>query len=208
MTVKSYAWHQRLQEEVADAASVDVLTPGFIGPENYKTDETEGVIENKVLSPQEAGFIWAGDFAKVTVANNSGAAWEPGQTLHVTVAGKTFDPANVQESFDALQTQVDGIESKISTLEGEMTSANNALSGISSQVSALQTQVSDLEARVSTLEAGTVSEATAAGRLKAKHGGQAPTSEGEPAEDDPQDAEQHGKHDKHKDKDKDRHKHK
>jgi hypothetical protein len=131
MAVKSYAWSQSLAESVADGATVDVSTPGFLTPENYKTDETGVVIDGRVLQDTEVSCAWAGDFTSVTLTNSMGADWNPSQTIYVTVPGIPLDPADIQGSFEAL-------EARVTAVEGVNTAQDGQISTLDARVSALE----------------------------------------------------------------------
>jgi len=120
MAVKSYAWATRLAASVDDGASLDVPTPGFLTPANYKTDEPGVVVHNRVLTPQEVNSVWAADFTEVTLTNNMGAEWAAGDTVYVTVAGKDIDPGDWQASYEALEARVTALEGKVGDHEARI----------------------------------------------------------------------------------------
>jgi len=208
--VKSYAWSQRLTDIVEDAGTVDVLTPGFISPENFLTDETGTVLDGHVLTPQQATVAWDADFSKATVTNASGNDWIAGATLYLTVAGKTFDPADIQASFDALELRVSNLETRTTTLEGQMTGANAAISGLSDQVNALDARVAALEAAIPPAMRSEQMHPAAAPMMASASMASMPApvsaEHAEEAEEPENENEEHPKHAKHKDKDKDHHK--
>jgi hypothetical protein len=125
--VKSYAWSSRLAEAVPDGGEAVIDTPGFASPENYQTDEADVVIDARVLTPEEVEVAWESDFAHVHLTNNMGAEWGAGQTLAITVAGKTFDPADVEGDFDALQAQVDNNSAAIADLDVRVAALESAV---------------------------------------------------------------------------------
>ncbi len=123
MASKSYAWQQRLQNAVADEGTVDVPTPGFENPQNYDTANTGVVVDGTVMDASKASCAWAGDFSEVTVTNSSGADWNAGQTVYITVAGTQIDPGDIQASFSELEQRVTACEARITALEGGGASA-------------------------------------------------------------------------------------
>jgi hypothetical protein len=135
MASKSYAWQKRLDAAVADAGTVDVPTPGFSNPQNYDTANTGVVLDGTVMDASKASCAWAGDFSEVTVTNASGADWNPGQTVYITVAGVQIDPTDIQASFDQLEQRVTNCESKDAAQDTRMDTLDariTALEGVTS----------------------------------------------------------------------------
>lgn len=167
MASKSYAWSTRLAEEVADAGTIEVPTPGFNTPENYKTDETGIVVDGHVMAPEQASVVWDGEFKSATVTNSSGKPWHPAQTLYLTVPGKITSTSDAGEALEALANQVAGLTTQQAATDAKVT--------------ALEGQVSGLDARVAALEAAggaaaaagaTAAAASGPDKARAKHRGE------------------------------------
>jgi len=138
MAVKSYAWSLRLHDAVADGATVDVPTPGFLNPQNYDTASTGVVLDGRVLKDTEVTCAWAGDFSAVTLTNGMGAAWNSAKTLYVTVAGVQIDPGDIQASFDQLAQRVTNCESKDVAQDTRMDNMDGTISGLDARITALE----------------------------------------------------------------------
>jgi hypothetical protein len=131
--VKSYAWSERLSAAVAPGDTVEIATPGFQSPEDYETDKTEMVCDADVIPAGEFTTSWASDFTHVVLTNTSEAkTWDATSTVYVTVPGKPFDAAGVEDSFNALANRVTALETKTGELETQVTS-------LDARVTALET---------------------------------------------------------------------
>lgn len=119
--VKSYAWSEALQEAVPIDGEVEIDTPGFENPENYKTDAPELVLGGNVIPVNQFSFSWDADWSHVHIVNETAKDWPPGETLYVTVAGKQVDAsglAGLEARVSALETQTADLETRVAALEG------------------------------------------------------------------------------------------
>lgn len=122
---KSYAWSQQLSAVVAVGEEAEVNTPGIVTAEDYKTDEVEVVHQGQVLLPEQFEAVWEEDWTHIHITNNTANDWQPGETIYVTLSGIPFDPADIEQSFTALDArvatvegQVDDLETRVAALEG------------------------------------------------------------------------------------------
>jgi hypothetical protein len=119
--VKSYAWAQTVGDAVPIDGELTVLTPGFETPSNYDTEHIGAVHNGTELKPDEFTSSWEEDWSHVHVVNKSAVEWLPGDTVYVTVPGKSYDPADIAASFAALEARVSANETAIAALDTRVT---------------------------------------------------------------------------------------
>jgi hypothetical protein len=115
--VKSYAWAQTVGDAVPIDGELTVLTPGFETPSNYDTEHIGAVHNGTELKPDEFTSSWEEDFSHVHLVNRTAVEWLPGDTVYVTVPGKSYDPADIEASFAALEARVSANETAIAALD-------------------------------------------------------------------------------------------